>query len=161
MNANQQTLNLTSVKEVNKREGTKQTTIRYINFLHHLKEKLETSNISSLTECTRNKKVSNIWVTFLKLKKIIYKNELGYYQWNQKVPVSIKLVKSFREFMSIKNADCIKRRKHRELKLEPKKPIKIDSKKVIKVEPKIVRETIKNTETKQIGLIRKFLKWIY
>jgi hypothetical protein len=153
--------NLTNMANKTGRITSKETEIKYINFLHKLKEDIETLNISSLSECTRNKKVSNIWVTFLKSKKIIYKDEFGYYQWNQKVPVSIKLVKSFREFMAIKNANCIKRRKYKELKLEPKKTIEIDFKKVIKAEPKIVREIIKNTEAKQVGLIRKFLKWIY
>jgi hypothetical protein len=153
--------NLTNMANKTGRIPSKETEIKYINFLHKLKEDIETLNISSLSECTRNKKVSNIWVTFLKLKKIIYKDEFGYYQWNQKVPVSIKLVKSFREFMAIKNANCIKRRKYKELKLEPKKTIEIDFKKVIKVEPKIVSKSIKNTDIKQIGLIRKFLKWIY
>ena len=39
--------------------------------------------------------------------------------------------------------------------------VEVDTKKIIKVEPKLIRENHRNTNTQEIGLIRKFLKWIY
>jgi hypothetical protein len=79
------------------------------------------------------------------------------YEWNDKIPVSKKLIDSFRIFQSKINM----KRYPELLPIKSKKVIKVEPKKVIKVEPKLIRENFKNTETQEIGLIRKFLKWIY
>lgn len=153
MNTNQQKLNLTTMETRKARVSFKATSNRWLVFVNELKNEIDNNKVTSLTYYTRMHNISNQWGAFLKTNNVVFINEKGYYQWNDKIPVSKKLIDSFRKYQMEKN-----------MKYYPErypKMFKVDPKKVINVKPKIVREKVKNTETKQIGLIRKFLKWIY
>ena len=153
MNANQQRLNLTNMAKRTGRISSKQTSIKWINFLNDLKQEIDTNNVYSITAYCRKHNVSNKWVSFLKQNDIIFFHDNYTYEWNDKIPVSKKLIDSYRIFQSKINMKHFPERYKNAKLIKPKK--------VIKAEPKILREIIKNTNTQEIGLIRKFLKWIY
>lgn len=153
MNANQQTLNLTTMKTKKSRVSFYQTSNKWVSFLNELKNELENSSISALTSHIRKYKVSNSWAPFLKTNNIVYMNASGHFKWNNQIVISKNLIDAFREYQAEVNEKYYAD--------EYIKTTKVDQSKVIKVKPKMVRENFKNTETKQIGLIRKFLKWIY
>ena len=127
----------------------KTSTERYKKLLPELKEEFDNKNISSVFSLMRNKKISNTWGTFLKKNNIIYKNELGYWKWNDKIPVSSKLIQSFRDLKKEQNLI------YRSIK-EKKQPTLFDKPKTRKV-----KIEFKDKPKEQIGLIRKFLRWIY
>ena len=153
MNANQQTLNLTTMKTRKTRVSFYQTSNKWVSFLNELKNELENNSISALTSHIRKHKVSNSWATFLKTNNSVYMNASGHFKWNNQIVISRNLIDAFREYQAEVNEKYYAD--------EYIKTTKVDPSKVIKVKPKMVRKNFKNTETKQIGLIRKFLKWIY
>ena len=85
------------------RTGRKETTKNWITLLNDLKQSLENKNYKYLTSIIRNNNASSYWGTFLKDNRIIYKNEQGYYKWNEKVPISIKLINAYRQYSSTMN----------------------------------------------------------
>ena len=85
------------------RKGRKETTKNWITLLNDLKQSLENKNYKFLTSIIRNNNASSYWGTFLKDNRIIYKNEQGYYKWNEKVPISIKLINAYRQYSSTMN----------------------------------------------------------
>jgi hypothetical protein len=157
MNTNQQTLNLTNMVNRKARVSFKGTSNKWLYFVTELKQEIDNNNVSSLTLYTRKYNVSNQWGAFLKSNNIVYVNNNGDYQWNEKIPVSKKLIDAFRVYQAERN---MKYYPERYPEIHKSKP-KVNVKKVIKVQPKLISEKFKNTDTKEIGLIRKFLKWIY
>ena len=149
----QQELNLNVKKR--KKQNRQGTTIKYMKFLHGLKSDLNEYDITNFRTMSSKYSVTNMWCTFLKNNGIIYNNENGYIKWNDKIPVSTKIVEKFKEYMQSFNMINYPNAYSKKFKA------KIDAKKVIKVEPKLIHESHKNTNTQEIGLIRKFLKWIY
>lgn len=162
MNANQQTLNLTTMKT---RTLRKKTTTNWLNFLYELSTIANGKNEFTLSQITSKHSVSNFWNSFLRSRGIVYKNQLGCWQWSENAPDLSTLVVMFRKLQSESNAKVQARRKAESITgsvVKVKTPkIKVEASKVIQVAPKMVRENFRNTETKQIGLIRKFIKWIY
>jgi hypothetical protein len=153
MNANQQKLNLDGMENTKARVSYKDTSKKWLKFISHLKKELDTNNVNKLHPYTRKHNVSNSWVAFLKTNKIIYIDDYGYYQWNTKIPVSSKIIDAFRVYQAKTNTKYIQRSNIQENKI--KRRLKLNT---TKVSAKIL---VENTESKQIGLIRKFLKWIY
>lgn len=166
MKTNQQELNLKFMSR--KKENSGGTTIKYLNFLNRVQTDLKEYDIANLYVLTYKYKVTNRWTTWLKENNVVYVNELGLYKWNDKIPVSIKLIDSFRKYNSRYNI------KHTPSAFTEEFKNKMDSEKVIKAKPKNrievkysdilekpVSKNYKNTNTQEIGLIRKFLKWIY
>jgi hypothetical protein len=128
--------------------NTGKTTLKYLRFLEDLQLELDSGNYKNLVQFTEKYGVTNSWPPFLKRNGIIYQNAQGYYKWNNKIPASIKVINEFRKY---NNKACN----------YTNGIAKVNPKKVIKVAPKLIREDFKNTNKQEIGLIRRFLKWIY
>jgi hypothetical protein len=131
------------------RTGRKETTKNWITLLNDLKQSLENKNYKYLTSIIRNNNASSYWGTFLKDNKIIYKNEQGYYKWNEKVPISIKLINAYRRYSSTMN------------KKDKKIAFDLFSSENIKQEAKKVEVKFYKEKKNDLGLIRKFLKWLW
>ena len=69
---------------------------KYLSFLHSLKNDLDYNNVVNLNDTIGHYKVNRTWCSFLTENNIIYKDGV-FYKWNNKIPVSIKIVNKFRE----------------------------------------------------------------
>jgi hypothetical protein len=147
MKTNQQELNL----KFNTMKGNYKSNKHWLKSLNLIYQYLNENDITSLNTICPKLSIGTRIMTFLKLKNIVYKNEFGFYKWNDKIPVSIKIIDSYRKYQLKQNM----------LYRDRNPKVLVDTKKVIKVEPKLIREKHKKTNTQEIGLIRKFLKWIY
>jgi hypothetical protein len=134
---------------------------RYYKLLNEVKDKIDKNSVTSLHDLLRKHNVSNDWNTFLKLYNIVYKNQYGFFEWNQSIPVSIKLVEKYRSYKSDLNKKYRLNNNQPEIQFDmpqtplPPKP-KTRTKKVKVQEPINIP-----TQQNEYGLIRKFLKWIY
>ena len=163
MNPNQFKFNLNTMKSTKQDYETQG--IKYYNFLLDLKHELDNKKNVNITNFCRLHTVSGLFSPFLIKNNVIFKDTNEDYIWNNKIPVSSALILKFRSYVSQKNKI-----------LRSKKNNKIyntDSK-VVKNKPKLIKQRTKvhnigKEETKviysvqkqEIGLIRKFLKWIY
>lgn len=128
----------------------KETTRKYLYFLNSLKAKIDNKEVNSMNKICRLYRVSNSWVNFLLKNGIIYKIA-GFYHWNEKIPVSIKILDKYRDF---KNEQY---KKNTALKSNNQTKIVFDKKEIKKSVDKF--KPIK-TEQK-LGVIRKFLRWLW
>jgi hypothetical protein len=134
---------------------------RYYNLLNEVKEKIDKNNVKSLYDLLRKHKVSNDWNTFLKLYNIVYKNKNGFFEWNQSIPVSIKLVEKYRAYKSELNKKYSVNNNQPKLQFDmPQTPLPPKPKtRTTKVR---VQEPINiPTQQNEYGVIRKFLKWLW
>jgi hypothetical protein len=129
---------------------SKETTRKYLYFLNSLKSKIDNKEVESMEEMGRIYKVSNCWASFLNKNGVIYKRN-GLYYWNDKIPVSIKLVNKYRNYKYIEN------QKRVALKVKNQTKIVFDKKEIKKSVDKF---TPIKTEQK-VGIIRKFLRWLW
>ena len=163
MNPNQLKLNLNNMKA--KKQDYKTQGIKYYNFLLNLKYELDNKKNVSVYNFCRLHSVSGTFSTFLKNNNVVFKDANGYYIWNNKIPVTKLLIQKFRSYVS-------QQRRIERSKVNNK--IYNADLKVVKDEPKLIKQRSKvhnigKEETKviysvqkqEIGLIRKFLKWIY
>jgi len=82
----------------------KKTTIIYLNFLKDLQNELTLYSHRKITKFAVKHCVSKSWTTFLIKNNIVYKDKYGDYKWNEKIPVSVKIVNQFRKQTSERNA---------------------------------------------------------
>lgn len=156
MNAYQQTLNLTDMNTTKQtRVSFAQTSKRWTNFLNELKSDLENDSVSGLTAYMRKYRVSNSWAPFLKMNNIVYTNLSGYYKWNNKIPVSKKLIAAFRTYQAEQNQKYYTEEYIKINSIERKKPVNKQKVDVTKL------KTYRPNQENKVGLIRKFIKWIY
>ena len=163
MNPNQLTLNLNTMKA--KKQDYKTQGIKYYNFLFNLKTELENKENVSIYNFCRLHSVSGAFLPFLRKNKVIFKDTNGNYNWNEKIPVTNLLVQKFRSYICEKNK--MERSKINNKIYNADSKIVKDKTKLIKQRSKV--HNIGNEDTKviysvqkqEIGLIRKFLKWIY
>ena len=141
------------------RKVSKDVRLDYLHYLKDLENELTFGNHKTVTKFAVKHSVSKTWTSFLIQKGIIYKDYNSHYRWNKKIPSSIKIVNQFRK----QTSEYHNARKLNTNKIVGQQRInfKVDPKKVIKVAPKLIREDFKNTNKQEIGLIRRFLKWIY
>lgn len=129
------------------RANSRRTSIKWLNCMRNMQEHLSKNNETSISDLIREFKISNSWSTFLLRKVIVYKNDYGYYKWNSAVEIDSKLIEKFRSFQKEIN---VRDKQQPTLFDKPKTNKKRD----VKVE-------FKGKQKEQIGLIRKFLRWIY
>lgn len=115
------------------RVPAKQATENWTKCLHELKTVLDTHDIDRITKLSREIGLPDQWQKFLSTNNVIKKVD-RYYRWNERIPISSKLIAKFREYQHIKNMG----------KYQPKTIIK--------------RTYVQHQE---LGLIRRFWKWIY
>lgn len=137
--------------------GTRSQTIsKYLNCLTAYQQK--SGSISNLTEITSKLRVSSNIGSFLYRKGIIYKKDNLYY-WNDVYEPNIKIVKAILNDKSVKND------KYLESVNKKSTPTlfdqKIQYKRRVKIEPEKVKEQPNVNNTVQIGVIRKFIKWLW
>ena len=137
------------------RRYSQKTTQKYLNFLHSLKEKLNNENHSNLKLISFEYNVSTAWVSFLLSNNIVYK-ETHFYCWNEKIPVSGKLIQKYREYKYKDYKEC------KNLKLNNQTAIVFDKKEIKKSVDKFKPVKFTHVKTEQkIGVIRKFLRWLW
>jgi len=98
MNTNQQKLNL----NFDAMRGNNKSNKYWLESLNLIYKYLSENDITSLNVICPKISVGTRIMTFLKLKNIVCKNEFGFYKWNDKIPISIKIVDSYRKYQSKK-----------------------------------------------------------
>ena len=87
------------------------------------------------------------------------RNMLCFYKWNEKIPPSAKLVQKFREEFTLISKN---RNPQQEIKFIEKQEMKSIQKPPApnrrRRKPSVV---VEQTPQSQVGLIRKFLRWLY
>lgn len=122
------------------RRSMKEANKYWIEVLNDFKSHLENNDVKVVTLFFKIREVSPLWVTFLIKYKVIYKHN-GYYVWNDKIPVSLKLIDKYRSYSKESYNKVIKTEEHTSVK-------QIDNE-------------INFLENQNIGIIRKFLKWLW
>jgi hypothetical protein len=134
---------------------------RYYKLLNEVKDRIDKNSVTSLHDLLRKHNVSNDWNTFLKSHNIVYKNQYGFFEWNQSIAVSIKLVQKYRAYKSELNKKYRVNNNQSEIKFDmPQTPLPPKPKtrtKKVKVQQLINIPTQQN----EYGVIRKFLKWLW
>ena len=141
---------------------SKNTTKKYLNFLNCLKEKIDNKEITEMRRTTKLYGVSYKWVYFLRKNKIIEK-KYGLYYWNEKIPVSIKIINQYRAFVKKQKNDYNSTNK--QLKVNFSDNFKSEKQKTIVFNKKEIKKSVDKftpikTEQK-VGVIRKFLRWLW
>jgi hypothetical protein len=134
-----------------------QTAKNWLNTLQELKYKIDNNKVITIHDYLADKSISRCWSTFLKQNKIIYK-ENGYYKWNDKIPVSHKLINKFREYVNDKNIKYNNQQQN--LFNMPQTPLPPPPK-VTKTRTPKVEVQLNNEPKSELGVIRKFLKWLW
>ena len=134
------------IMKTRKSTSRSQTTNKYFIFLTNLKKELNKNNKVSFSEFTIHHNVSNVWVTYLKNNNVIIKDKNKNYKWNRSIAIDDNLIQSFREYIRKLNYGT-----------EKQKPKKQSKPKLDMTKSKLYAPY----QEKKVGLIRKFLKWIY
>lgn len=136
-------MNTTKKQNAMKTRTRKGVSLNYTMFLHNLRNELEQNNVTSLQRATKNKGVDISWCTFLIKIGAVNRNVYGYYKWNNEIKVDGRLVTAFRKY---KHAENYKRSQQ----IDMFKPTKTQK-------PK----STKKAKEEKVGLIRRFLNWLY
>jgi hypothetical protein len=135
------------------RLSKEETTKKWIKVLSGLKKELDSTKRDTIRDLLKAQNVTHYWQTFLREHNVILIGEDGYWKWNEKIPVSVKLVDKFREKQHYENMRHSKSektiKKFNNMK-QPTKPIE---------KTKIIIDKVDKIE--RIGLIRKFWRWLY
>jgi hypothetical protein len=137
---------------INKEDAT----AKWLRNLNNIKSEILLSKYTTLQKITAKHNMSNYWGSFLYSNNIVYKDESGFLKWNEKIPITVLLIKKFRIYKKQKvnhHPSIIK--KQQEMK-SIQKPLAPKTRK--KRTPAVV---IEQTPQPQVGLIRKFLRWLY
>jgi aspartate-semialdehyde dehydrogenase len=163
---NKQNMEKINKNIIKKRRPTLKTNKKYYNCLEDLKKELDTKNISSITVFMREKKVNQFLSTFLRKNNIIYIDGNGFYKWNSKIPVSMNLINAYRKqykLISDKHNDSRKiiiNNNQPELNFdEVNEPIKTTKTQTRKL--KVQRQVNTPNQQNKLGIIRRFLKWLW
>lgn len=132
------------------RTNNLETNKRWVKFLNDLKLELNKNNYKLIYPIVDRYNVSSYWSIFLDSNKIVYKNEFGFYKWNDKIPISIKLIEKYRKYMKEINSNSRKNKKQLTLFDKPK----VNKTQKVQVE---FYDKPKN----ELGIIRKFFKWLW
>ena len=125
--------------------------------LQEIQEILENNNLTKITTLIRSKFKANEWHGFLVNNNIIVKQN-GFYKWNEKIPLSFKIVEKYRKIQHEKNKTkkLIANKKYIMPQTPLPKPPKVTKTRKSKIEFQ-VNDKPKN----ELGVIRRFLKWLW
>jgi len=139
------------------------TVEKWLNFLNEARDIFDGNSNMNISDLTYAHKVSGVWQTFLIKHKIIEKDLMNNWVWNQKIPVSKSLIVKFREFQQEMNKNTYRKSKdvpgtqqELDLLIETTKPKKKSKLKIDMTKSKLYAPY----QEKNVGLILKFLKWI-
>lgn len=155
------------MKRIGARNGTRN---KYLKVCYDIKNKCDNKIEFNLKNISEENRISHSLTTYLKKQNIVSKNYYGLYEWNEKIPVTNKLITSFLNYVHESNSQL---KIKRQIKQSP----------TLFNSPSYIKDAIKGTVTivpegkekefieknkfeqpqkfKEIGLIRKFWKWIY
>ena len=145
-------------------KGTrKETEDKYFRLFIDLKSEIQVNKLFVLTRFLEKNRVSTRVATSLIRLGVIKIHGRGYdktYEWNDKIPVTMVLVKKI-----IKDCNTMQKSygiKNNTKTIKKTTLPKVDKNKIERFNKVVKQEpTIKAVPTQQIGLIRKFLRWIY
>lgn len=140
-----------------KRYGRKETEINWINSLTEVKKKMLNNQVICLTDEIREYKISDLWSKFL-LKHNVVRQVDGVYYWNEHVKIDSFLISQFRRYQQEKNRQWAINKRKVINKIET--PTLFDVKKTRRRVAK-VELPAQIAPKKEIGIIRKFIKWIW
>lgn len=125
--------------------------------LQEIKEILENNNLTKITTLIRSKFKANEWHGFLVNNNIIVKQN-GFYKWNEKIPVSFKIIEKYRKIQHEKNKTkkLISNKKYNMPQTPLPKPPKNRKTRMPKIEFQV-----NNKPKSELGVIRRFLKWLW
>lgn len=132
------------------RTNNLETNKRWVKFLNDLKLELSKNDYKLIYPIVDKYNVSSYWSIFLDSNKIVYKNEFGFYKWNNKIPISIKLIEKYRKYMKEINSNSRKNKKQLTLFDKPK----VNKTQKVQVE-------FYDKQKNELGIIRKFFKWLW
>lgn len=139
------------------RRTAQKTTKIWIESLNEIKSLIDFGNVISIHSLLRQKNITNRWLPFLKENNIVFKQN-GYYKWNEKIPVSHKLIERFREYS--KSINLMNRKQQSNLfdmlTLARPKPSNIR-----KTREQKIKFQLNEKPKSELGIIRKFLKWLW
>ena len=139
------------------RYNVAETTKKYIDVLNKVKEEINKYDYNTIHPLIESYKITRYWVMFLKQKNVTYYQD-GFVKWNEKIPVSIKLIDEFRKFQTqINKANTIRRKQ----KQTPQEMKSIQIPTEIKRRRRTPSVVVEQTPQPQVGLIRRFLRWLY
>ena len=156
-----------------KRKGARKGTVnKYLKVFNEIKNRCDNEIEFSLNGVTREYRASNSLCTFLTKNNIIYKNEYNNYSWNEKIPVTKKLIMAYMDYTyEINKNITLRRDKQTKLpftdlqyfdnKEEKTTVIYQNKEKEFTKNNPIKQNTKQKPEPQEIGLIRRFIRWIY
>jgi hypothetical protein len=154
------------------RTYTRKNTIKkYIDFLQNLQNEISNHKIKSLSNVIIKNNVSNDWSSFLRMHNIVFINNLGFYEWNKNVPISVKLVQTYRFHKREQNFKVKLKREQTQPKLQfdmnyIEIPAEIKAKARAESKTRATKVKVQEpinipTQQNEYGVIRKFLKWLW
>ena len=148
------------------RVNKQKTTLHYFDSIINIKEEITNNDIKKISPLIAKHKINRYWATFLKEKKITY-YEGDFLKWNEKIPVTLKLITEFRKYNSILVKQQRQQRQQRQETQQELNFIERQEMKSIQIPPEIKRRrrtpsvVVEQTPQPQVGLIRRFLRWLY
>ena len=134
------------------RKPAKEASDNWIKQLMIIKEEINIGDKIHPTPLIESKNIANDWCQFLTKHKIIYK-ENGFLKWNERIPVSIKLVELYRKW--VKNKRIIMKSI---LLPPPPESYKKKMKDRVKQQQEII--LTQQTQTQKYGLIRSLVYYV-
>jgi hypothetical protein len=131
------------------------TTNHWIKSLNEIKNEMIKNELSGLSKIIYSKEISRTWGAFL-LNENIIKRVDGIYYWNENIEVNKHLITKYRKFQHIYNENYKNKIKEKAYISTLFNQPKIEKKLVEKV--KEPRQVIQKN---QVGVIRKFIKWLW
>jgi hypothetical protein len=133
---------------------------KYLKAIQFIKNELDENNNHSVSKLVSNQQINIYWGKFLIKHNIVYYDyENCFYKWNEKIPPSAKLVQKFREEFTLISKN---RNPQQEIKFIEKQEMKSIQKPPApnrrRRKPSVV---VEQTPQPQVGLIRRFLRWLY
>ena len=152
-----------TIMKIKEKLSKSETSKKWMNYLQNLKKHLNYYDEKNLTVLTDTYKVCHRWPKFLKDSKIVIIDDFGCYRWNEEFQITMKIINDYRKYQALQNKKQRLKRINKssqqqlDLLIETAKP---------KSKSKLKNDMTKSKlygpyQEKQVGLIRKFLKWIY
>jgi predicted HicB family RNase H-like nuclease len=86
------------MKKVNMNKANDIKTKEWLELLKALKQRVTEKDLFFKRTVFENSKLNFQWSNFLISKNILIKDENELYKWNEKIPVTIKIVKAYQEY---------------------------------------------------------------
>lgn len=148
-------------------KSSKKTIEKYLFTIQDLSKK--TTRYTNLKKIANNYNVGQQFITELRNKNIIIVDANGYYSWNKSVSPNIDIVNSALKSISITNKKFMELRMNRnQAKIQfsnkpftDKNNVRVTKRKLQEQQQYVQYQIHPQPQIEQIGLIRKFIKFIW